>query len=105
MRNKECNRKNYFKSKKLAPANYLIVCEGKQTEPNYFEGLKKKINEKYNNKVDIIKPEIKIRGTGRNTVDLVNYTEKFINHAIKNMEKYGLYSTKMIILIINLMKR
>ena len=38
MRNKECNRKNYFKSKKLAPANYLIVCEGKQTEPNYFEG-------------------------------------------------------------------
>ena len=86
MRNKECNRNNHFRSKKLAPANYLIVCEGKQTEPNYFEGLKKKINEKYNNKVDIIKPEIKIRGTGRNTMDLVNYTEKFINHANK---EYG----------------
>lgn len=86
MRNKECNRKNHFKSKKLAPANYLIVCEGKQTEPNYFKGLKKKINEKYKNKVDIIKPEIKIRGTGKNTMNLVNYTEKFINHANK---EYG----------------
>ncbi len=28
----------------VAPANYLIVCEGKQTEPNYFNGLKKEIN-------------------------------------------------------------
>ena len=86
MRSKECNRKNHFKSKKLAPANYLIVCEGEQTEPNYFKGLKKKINEKYSNKVDIIKPEIKIRGTGKNTMDLVNYTEKFINHENK---EYG----------------
>ena len=44
--NKNISRKDRLKSKRLAPANYLIVCEGKQTEPNYFNGLKKKINKK-----------------------------------------------------------
>lgn len=29
MRDKEYSRKGELKSKKLAPANYLIVCEGK----------------------------------------------------------------------------
>lgn len=43
MRDKENSRKSKLKSKKLAPANYLIVCEGKQTEPNYFNGLKKRL--------------------------------------------------------------
>ena len=42
MKDKEYSRKSKLKSKRLAPANYLIVCEGKQTEPNYFNGLKKK---------------------------------------------------------------
>ena len=42
MRNKSTSRKDKVKSKRLAPANYLIVCEGKKTEPNYFNGLRKK---------------------------------------------------------------
>lgn len=49
MKKQEYSRKSKFKSKKLAPANYLIVCEGMQTEPNYFKGLRKKINDKYVN--------------------------------------------------------
>lgn len=83
MRNKEYSRK----SKKLAPANYLIVCEGKQTEPNYFNGLKKKINKKYGNKIDVLIPKIEIKGTGKNTVDLVNYTRKFVNYSNKEYGK------------------
>ena len=86
MKKQEYSRKSKFKSKKLAPANNLIVCEGIQTEPNYFKGLKKKINDKYGNKVDVLIPEIDIKGTGRNTTDLVNYTNKFVNYANK---KYG----------------
>ena len=74
MRDKEYSRKGKLKSKKLAPANYLIVCEGKQTEPNYFNGLRKKINEKYGSKVDVLIPSIEVKGTGKNTTDLVNYT-------------------------------
>lgn len=86
MRDKEYSRKSKLKSKKLAPANYLIVCEGKQTEPNYFNGLKKKINEKYANKVDVLIPSIEVKGTGKNTTDLVNYTDKFVNYSNK---RYG----------------
>lgn len=45
------NRKgrNKLESKKLAPPNFLIVCEGKETEKNYFDGLKRKINSKFRN--------------------------------------------------------
>lgn len=86
MRDKEHSRKCKLKSKKLAPANYLIVCEGKQTEPNYFNGLRKKINEKYGSKVDVLIPSIEVKGTGKNTTDLVNYTDKYVNYANK---RYG----------------
>lgn len=83
MKDKEYSRKGNLKSKKLAPANYLIVCEGKKTEPNYFNGLKKQINKKYGNKVDVLIPDIEIKGTGRNTTDLVKYTQKFVNYSSK----------------------
>ena len=86
MKKQEYSRKSKLKSKRLAPANYLIVCEGKKTEPNYFKGLKKKINDKYGRKVDVLIPEIDIKGTGRNTTDLVNYTDKYVNYANK---RYG----------------
>lgn len=81
--NRNISRKDRLKSKRLAPANYLIVCEGKQTEPNYFNGLKKKINEKYGNKVDVLIPNIDVKGTGMNTTSLVKYTQKTVNHANK----------------------
>ena len=83
MKNINISRKDRLKSKRQAPANYLIVCEGKKTEPNYFNGLKKKINEKYGNKVDVLIPNIDIKGTGMNTTSLVKYTQKTVNHANK----------------------
>ena len=83
MRNNNVSRKDRLKSKRRAPANYLIVCEGKKTEPNYFNGLKKKINEKYGNKVDVLIPNIEVKGTGKNTTDLVKYTQKYVNYSSK----------------------
>ena len=83
MKNNSISRKERLQSKRQAPANYLIVCEGKQTEPNYFNGLKRKINEKYGNKVDVLIPNIEIKGIGMNTVSLVKYTEQKVNHANK----------------------
>ena len=83
IKNNNISRKDRLKSKRQAPANYLIVCEGKKTEPNYFNGLKKKINEKYGNKVDVLIPNIDIKGTGMNTTSLVKYTQKTVNHANK----------------------
>ena len=83
MRNNNISRRDRLKSKRRAPANYLIVCEGKKTEPNYFNGLKRKINEKYGNKVDVLIPNIDVKGTGMNTTSLVKYTQKTVNHANK----------------------
>lgn len=83
MKNNNISRKDRLKSKRQAPANYLIVCEGKKTEPNYFNGLKKKINEKYGNKVDVLIPNIDVKGIGMNTTSLVKYTQKTVNHANK----------------------
>ena len=65
----------------------MIVCEGKQTEPNYFEGLKKRINACYGEKIDVVIPNIDVKGTGRNTLALVAYTEKFVNYSNKQYEK------------------
>lgn len=65
--------------KEIAPFRYLIVCEGKKTEPNYFKGIKKLINSKYGDKIvveDIKVDRIEIDGTGRNTQDLVKYALK-----------------------------
>ena len=83
MKNNNFSRKDKVKSKRRAPAYYLIVCEGKQTEPNYFNGLKRKINEKYGNKVDVLIPNIEVKGTGMNTTSIVRYTEQKVNHATK----------------------
>lgn len=83
MKNNNISRKDRLKSKRQAPANYLIVCEGNKTEPNYFNGLRKKINEKYGNKVDVLIPNIDVKGTGMNTTSLVKYTQKTVNHANK----------------------
>ena len=83
MKNNNISRKDRLKSKRQAPANYLIVCEGKKTEPNYFNGLKRKINEKYGNKLDVLIPNIDIKGAGMNTTSLVKYTQKTVNHANK----------------------
>lgn len=86
MRDKQYSRKSKLQSKRLAPANYLIVCEGVETEPNYFDGLRKRINDKYGSKVDVLIPNIEIKGTGENTTALVKYTDRFVNYANK---KYG----------------
>lgn len=86
MRDKEYSRKSKLQSKRLAPANYLIVCEGVETEPNYFDGLRKRINDKYGSKVDVLIPNIEIKGTGENTTALVKYTDRFVNYSNK---KYG----------------
>ncbi|SNX53709.1 RloB family protein [Thermoanaerobacterium sp. RBIITD] len=70
-------------AKKRAPNRYLIVCEGKKTEPNYFEGIKRKINEQYSQSVRVEEQiEMDIEGTGRNTNDLVSFTEYIINRSV-----------------------
>lgn len=82
MRSREYTKRE-CKDNELAPANYLIICEGTKTEPNYFNEIKEKIQNKYKDKVDVLVPRIKVEGTGRNTISLADYTKRMINYKNK----------------------
>lgn len=58
---------------------YLIVCEGEKTEPNYFKALEKELRKGT--------VEIKIDGTGRNTIGLVEYAIKQSNNAYRKFDR------------------
>ena len=53
----------------INPQYHLIVTEGTKTEPQYFEGLKKEINDAYPNRIDI---RIEGGGDGLNTKSLID---------------------------------
>ncbi|WP_147565848.1 RloB family protein [Clostridium tyrobutyricum] len=67
-----------------APGNYLIITEGTETEVNYFKSIKSRIEELFRSKIIVEKISLKIEGTGRSTMVLVN-------EAIKK-RSLGIYS-------------
>ena len=76
-------KKKQVETKQLAPYRYLIVSEGKETETNYFEGIKRRINSKYSNRVELKQIiRLDIEGTGRNTNNLIEFAEKIVNRTI-----------------------
>lgn len=68
---------------KMPKANsYLIVTEGKCTEPNYFRGLKELISERVGGTVDVVGlPAIDIYGEGSSTGKLIEITEQLVKEA------------------------
>jgi hypothetical protein len=58
---------------------FLIVCEGEKTEPNYFEALE--------NELPRGTVELKIAGTGLNTIGLVNYAIKQRDDALRKYDR------------------
>ncbi|MDK2809270.1 MAG: hypothetical protein PWP24_2008 [Clostridiales bacterium] len=64
------------------PANtnsFLIVTEGKRTEPLYFKGIQKKIKEKMDGRIDVIEnPVIAILGEGCSTGKQIEVTEQIV---------------------------
>jgi len=58
---------------------YLIVCEGRKTEPNYFKGIKKLINAQYAHRVAVKQIEIDIRGESTNTLFLLERAKQYID--------------------------
>lgn len=63
------------------PNSFLIVSEGKKTEPLYFDGLAQYINNKYGQSIDVEKPIIDTQGEGKCTVSLVQETAKIVRDA------------------------
>lgn len=63
------------------PDSYLIVSEGAKTEPLYFDGIAKYINEKYGKSIKTEKPIIDTQGEGKSTMSLVEATSKIISRS------------------------
>lgn len=62
--------------------SYLIVTEGKRTEPLYFKGMQKLIVEKIGGRVDVIEaPVIDIHGKGCSTGKLIEVTDQIVKDA------------------------
>ena len=81
------NKKNERKKRKYGyrqpKANsFLIVTEGKMTEPHYFNGLKRLIEEKIGGNIDVIEvPDIVISGEGRATNALIEKKDELVGKA------------------------
>ncbi len=62
--------------------SFLIVTEGECTEPLYFTGMQKLIQEKVGGRVDIVEaPVIDIHGEGRATRKLIDVAEQIVKRA------------------------
>lgn len=62
--------------------SFLIVTEGKCTEPFYFEGLGKRIKEKVGGTVEIVeKPVVDIYGEGCSTGTLIDVADQIVKEA------------------------
>lgn len=73
-------RKHDYKTPKAN--SFLIVTEGERTEPLYFKGLQKLIQEKIGGSVDVVElPVIDIHGEGASTEKLIEITEKLVKEA------------------------
>lgn len=62
--------------------SYLIVTEGKRTEPLYLRGLQKEITEKIGGTINVIEcPTIDVHGAGCSTGSLLQVTEQMVREA------------------------
>lgn len=80
-RRKEERQKRKENIEKQRSSNWLVVCEGTQTEPNYFEGAVAAINEDLDDKYKL---KVKIVGKGMNTTSLVKSVDDLLNDIDKH---------------------
>lgn len=72
--------KNWMKArrdspKKLQPEYHLIVTEGTETEPAYFQAIKDVINKQYRGKI-----QLEIHGEGLNTLNLLEKAKQRVQN-------------------------
>ncbi|HBA37333.1 MAG TPA: hypothetical protein DCY94_01290, partial [Firmicutes bacterium] len=75
-RHREERKKRKENVEKQRSSYWLVVCEGEQTEPNYFTGAVAAINEGLEEKYRL---KVKIVGKGMNTISLVKSVEDLLN--------------------------
>ena len=69
--NKRWRKPRRDRGSRISPEYHLIITEGTKTEPMYFEGLKKAVNQKYTGRIEIVG-----LGEGANTLSILDTAEK-----------------------------
>ncbi len=52
--NKRWRKPRRDRGSRISPEYHLIITEGSKTEPLYFEGLKKAVNQNYTGRIEIV---------------------------------------------------
>ena len=79
---REARKKRQHEMKTPKANSYLIVTEGKRTEPLYLRGLQKLIMEKVGGAIDVVeRPTIDVHGAGCSTGSLLQVTEQLVREA------------------------
>ena len=68
---KEWLKERKDRKKSIYPEYHLIICEGEETEPNYFETISKIINNKYKGRISL-----EAKGKAKGTLDLLKEAMK-----------------------------
>lgn len=79
---REDRRQRQHEYRKPKANSFLIVTEGKRTEPLYFKGMERQIKEKIGGVINVIElPVIDIHGEGCSTGKLIETTEQLVKEA------------------------
>ncbi|MEY8391593.1 RloB domain-containing protein [Lachnospiraceae bacterium] len=75
-------KKRKFEYRSPKANSFLIVTEGKRTEPFYFKGIQRLIQEKVGGRIDVVSvPVVDIYGEGCSTGKLIEMTEQIVKKA------------------------
>lgn len=86
-------------SRMVQMTRHLVVSEGKETEPRYFEGVRAALGAANERKVAIV-----VKGTGRHTLDLLDFAVEHCRYAPRRSITCGSCMTRMTFLRPTLMR-
>ena len=77
------------RSRMVQMTRHLVVSEGKETEPRYFEGMKSALGVSNGRKVSVI-----VKGTGKHTLDLLDCAVDYCRYAPETFDHVWLVFDK-----------
>lgn len=83
------NNRRSIASRPVQMTRHLIVCEGTETEPRYFEEMKAVLSTVNERKVSVV-----VRGSGKHTLDLFDYAEDLCRYAPESFDHVWLVFDK-----------
>ena len=77
------------RSRMVQMTRHLVVSEGKETEPRYFEGVRAALGAANGRKVAIV-----VKGTGKHTLDLLDFAVEYCRYAPETFDHVWLVFDK-----------